>query len=47
MKKDRVLQLLGEVVTFYLDAHDDETADIDPTNKEIEQAEKYIEKNLA
>jgi len=37
--------LLSEVVTFYLDAHED-SADIEPTNAEIEKAEKYIEDNL-
>lgn len=46
MNKERALVLLNEVITFYLDAHNDESADIEPTNKEIEEAEKYIEDNL-
>lgn len=47
MTKERALQLLGEIVTFYLDMHDDpEVANIEPTNEEIEKAEKYIEDNL-
>jgi hypothetical protein len=45
MNKDRALMLLGEVVTFYLEAHED-SADIEPTNDEILDAEKFIELNL-
>ena len=45
MNKEKALMLLGEIVTFYLESHED-SADIEPTNKEILDAEKFIEKNL-
>lgn len=46
MTKLKAIMLLNEVITFYLDMHK-ETADIKPTNIEIEQAEYYIEKYLS
>ena len=45
MNKEKALSLLSEVMTFYFEIHK-ESEMIDPTNKEIEQAEKYIEDNL-
>lgn len=45
MDKEKVLLILNEIVTFYLDAHED-SKDIPPTHEEIERAEKYIGDNL-
>lgn len=45
MNKEKALTLLNEVITFYLDFHE-ESENINPKNKEIERAEKYIEDNL-
>lgn len=46
MTKERAIQLLNEVITFYLDFHEGEMANVEPTNKEIEEAEKFIEEKL-